>query len=52
MVQFSHSIEQRKQFNNCEVNDLDVVWYCFTSYRHLQKNRLHGKAAEPCLANS
>ena len=59
MVRFSRSIEQRKQFYNCKANSLGVVWCsynertnCLRVDRHLLTNRLHGKAAELCLANS
>ena len=59
MVRYSRSIEQQKQFYNCEANSLGVAWYsynewtnCLHVYRHLLTNRLHGKAAELCLANS
>ena len=48
MDHFSPSIEQQKQFYNCKANDLGVVWCS----RRLLTNRLHGKAAELCLANS
>ena len=46
-------------FYNCEANDLGVVMCCYYKwtnrlrvYRRLLTNRLHGKAAELCLANS
>ena len=59
MVHFSHSIEQQKQIHSCEANSLGVVWCSYNEqtnhlrvYRHLLTNRLHGKAAELCLANS
>ena len=29
MVCFSPSIEQRKQFYNCEADNLGVVWYSY-----------------------
>ena len=58
MVRFSHSIEQRKQFYSCKANNLGVVWCSYNEqanhlrvYRHLLTNRLHGKAAKPCLAD-
>ena len=48
-----------KTFYNCKANDLGVVWCSYNEqtnrlrvYRHLLTNRLHGKAAELCLANS
>ena len=54
-LHFSPSIEIR----NCEANDLGVVWCSYNEqtnrlhiYRCLLTNRLHGKAAELCLANS
>ena len=53
------SIEQRKQIYSCKANSLGVVWYsynertnCLRVYRCLLTNRLHGKVAELCLANS
>ena len=50
------SIEQQKQAYNCETNSVVVVYNewtnCLYVYRHLLTNRLHGKAAELCLANS
>ena len=58
MVRFSHSIEQRKQFYNCEANNLGMVWCSYniwTNRLHVYRwltNRLHGKVAELCLANS
>ena len=59
MVRFSPSIEQRKQFYNCEANGLGVVWCSYNKwknslcvYRPLLTNRLHGKATELCLASS
>ena len=58
MVRFSRTIEQRKQIYSCEANSLGVVWCSYERtnrlrvYRHLLTNRLHGKAAELCLANS
>ena len=59
MVRFSRSIEQQKQFYNCEANSLGVVWCSYNEwtnrlhvYRCLLINRLHGKAAELSLANS
>ena len=52
-------IEQQKQFYDCEASSLGVVWCSYNErtnrlhvYRRLLTNRLHGKAAEPCLANS
>ena len=58
MVRFSPSIEQRKQFYNCKANDISMVWcsyneqtYCFYVLTDACK-RLHGKAAELCLANT
>ena len=63
MVRFSRSIEQQKQIYSCEANSLDVVWcgvvWCSYNertnrlrvYRCLLANRLHGKAAELCLAS-
>ena len=46
-----------KTFYNCKANDLGVVWYIAImngqiGYRCLLTNRLHGKAAELCSANS
>ena len=59
MVRFSCSIEQRKQIYSCEANSLGVVWCSYNERtnrlrvcRHLFTNRLHGKAAKLCLANS
>ena len=59
MVCFSRSIEQRKQIYSCKANSLGVVWCSFNEqtnrlrvYRCLLTNRLHGKSAELCLANS
>ena len=56
---FSPSIELQKQFYNCEANDLGMVWCSYNKrmnrlcvYRYLLTNRVHGKAAELCLANS
>ena len=57
MVHFSHSIERRKQFI---IAKLTVwVWCIYNErtnrlrvYKCLLTNRLHGKAAELCLANS
>ena len=46
MVRFSHSIEQRKQFYNCEANSLGVVWCNYNERTNRLTNRLHGKAAE------
>ena len=37
MVRFSHSIEQRKQFYNCEANNLGMVWCSYNKWT----NRLH-----------
>ena len=58
MVCVSHNIEQLKQFDNCKANSLGVV-YSYNEqknrlcvYRRLLTNRLHGKVAELCLANS
>ena len=55
MVHFSPSIEQQKQFYNCEAG---VVWCNYNErithlcvYRRLLTNRLHGKAAELSLTN-
>ena len=46
-------------FYNCEANDLGLVTCSYNKrtnrlrvYRRLLTNRLHGKAAELCLANS
>ena len=57
MVRFS--TEQRKQIYSCKANSLGVVWCSYNEwtnplrvYRHLLTNRLHGKAAKLCLANS
>ena len=57
MVCFSHSIEKQKQFYNCEANSF--VWCSYNKwtnrlgvYKRWLINRLHGKAAELCLANS
>ena len=52
MVCFSRSIEQRKQFYNCEANSLGVVCCSYNEWRNRSRVRLHGKAAELCLANS
>ena len=59
MVRYSRSIEQQKQFYNCEANSLGVVWCSYSEQtnrvricRRLLTNCLHGKAAELCLANS
>ena len=59
MVHFSLNIEKQKQFYNYEGNHFGVVWYSYNKrttllriYRHLLINRLHGKAAELCKANS
>ena len=59
MVRFSRSIKQLKQIYSCEANSLGVVRCsfnerrnCLRVYRCLLTNRLHGKAAELCLANS
>ena len=59
MVRFSRSIEQRKQFYNCEANSLGVAWCSYNEwtnplrvYRCLLTNRLHGKAAKLCLGHS
>ena len=52
MVHLSPSIKQRKQFYNCEANDLGVVWCSYNERTIHLRNRLHGKAAELCLANS
>ena len=59
MVHYSPCIEQRKQFYNCEANNLGVVWCTYNErtnrlrvYRRFLTNPLHGKAAELCLANS
>ena len=56
---YSHSIEQQKQFYNCDANSLGVVWCSYNEwtnhlhvYRWLLTNCLYGKAAELCLANS
>ena len=53
MVRFSHSIEQQKQFYNCEAKSLGVVWCSYNEwtyhlhvFRRLLTNCLHGKAAE------
>ena len=58
MVCFSLSIEQQNQFYNHESNYLGMVRCSYNeqmnhlhAYRHLLTNRLHGKAAELCLAN-
>ena len=48
MVHFSPSIEQ---LCNSEANNLGGMWSRII-HRHLLTNRLHGKAAELCLANS
>ena len=59
MVRFSRSIEQQKQIYSCKANSLGVVWCSYNEltnhlhvYRCLLTNRLHGKAAELCLAIS
>ena len=59
MVRYSPSIDQQKQFYNCEANSLGVVWCSCNErtnrlrvYRRFLTNSLHGKAAELCLANS
>ena len=59
MVRFSRNIKQRKQFYSCEANGFGLVLCSYNErtnrlcvYRHLLTNRLHGKAAELCLANS
>ena len=60
MVRFSSSIEQRKHFIIIKLTDLSVVWCSYNDrtyrfircFRCLLTNRLHGKAAELCLANS
>ena len=59
MVYFSRSIEQLKQIYSCEANSLGMVWCSYNEwtnrlrvYRRLLINRLHGKSAELCLANS
>ena len=59
MVRFSRNIEQRKQIYSYEANSLGGVSYSYNEptnhlrvYRCLLTNRLHGKAAELCLANS
>ena len=59
MVHFSRNIEQRKQIYSYEANRLGVVSCSYNErtnhlrvYRCLLTNRLHGKAAELCLANS
>ena len=60
MVHFSRNIEQRKQkICDYEANRLGVVSCSYNErtnhlrvYRRLLTNRLHGKAAELCLANS
>ena len=58
MVRF-RSVEQQKQFYNCEANSLSMVWCSYNEgtnrlrvYRQLLTHCLHGKAAELCLANS
>ena len=52
-------VEQQKQIYSCKANSLGVVWCSYNErtnhlrvYRRLLTNRLHGKAAELCLANS
>ena len=52
-------LEQQKQIYSCKANSLGAVWYSYNErtnhlcdYRRLLTNRLHGKAAELCLANS
>ena len=59
MVRFSRNIEQRKQIYSYEANRLGVVSCSYNEwtnhlriYRLLLTNRLHGKAAELCFANS
>ena len=57
MVHFSPSIEQRKQVYNCKANNIGGVVYNermnhLRVYRCLLTDRLHGKAAELCLANN
>ena len=59
MVHFSRNNKQRKQSYSCEANSLGVVSCSYNErtnhlrvYRRLLTNRLHGKAAELCLANS
>ena len=59
MVRFSGNIEQRKQIYGCKANSLGVVSCSYNErtnrlrvYIHLLTNRLHGKAAELCLANN
>ena len=59
MVRFSHNIEQQNQIYSCEANSLGVVLCSYNEwtnhlcvYRHLFTNRLHGKAAELCLAKN
>ena len=62
MVRFSCNIEERKQIYSYEANEansLGVVSCSYNErtnhlhvYRCLLTNRLHGKAAELCLANS
>ena len=52
MVPFSPSIEKQKQFI---IVKLKIWVWCSRPlhvYRHLLTNRLHGKAAELCLASS
>ena len=53
MVHFSPSIEQRKQFYNCEANSLWCSYNEWTNClrRRLLANCLHGKAVELCSAN-
>ena len=59
MACFSRNIEQRKQIYSYRANGLGVVSCSYNEqtnhlhvYRRLLTNRLHGKAAELCLANS
>ena len=59
MVRFSRNIKQRKQIYSCKANGLGVVSCSYNEwtnrlrvYRRLLTNRLHGKAAELCLANN
>ena len=56
MAYFSHSIQQRKQGYNCEINDVGVMYNERMSHlcvcRHFLANRLHDKAAKLFLANS
>ena len=49
---FSPNIEQRKQIYDCKANSLGVMWCSYIERKNrLLTNRLHGKAAELCLAN-